>query len=66
MGVSKEWREKWKEKITESQKITYYLLEDKPLPRIKYGEEAHDWGQMTILAVIAEWKKANSTFRAAT
>jgi hypothetical protein len=44
MGVSKEWREKWAQKITESQKITYYLLDDKQLPGIKYGEETDDWG----------------------
>jgi hypothetical protein len=44
MGASKEWLEKWKEKIKESQRITYYLLEDKTLPRGKYGEETDECG----------------------
>jgi hypothetical protein len=44
MSVSEEWREKWLEKIKESQKITYYLLGDKQLPRVRYGEEADNWG----------------------
>jgi hypothetical protein len=44
MSVSGECRKQWLEKIKEAQKITYYLLGDKQLPRVRYGEEADDWG----------------------
>jgi hypothetical protein len=44
MTVSKEWREQWRQKIMESQTITYSLLAEKKLPRVKCGEETDDWG----------------------
>jgi hypothetical protein len=44
MDVSEERREKWQKKIEELQRITYYLLGDKRLPRVRYGEEVDDWG----------------------
>ena len=52
MSVSEEWREKWLEKIKESQKIRYYLLADTGV-------------QMTFPAVTARSRKVNSTFLAA-
>lgn len=51
MSVSEEWREKWLEKIKESQKIMYYLLGDTGV-------------QMTFPAATARSSKVNSTFLA--
>jgi len=44
MANNAEWREKWTRKIQASQSIQTYRIEEKELPRVRYGEEADDWG----------------------
>jgi hypothetical protein len=44
MAISDEWRDK----ITSAQKLTHYLVENRPLARIRYGDERDDWHADTI------------------
>jgi hypothetical protein len=34
----------WKRKIDAAQSLTVYLLKERRLPRVRYGDEADDWG----------------------
>ena len=41
-GVS--MMEEWPQKIQDSQRILSYDIKGQSFPRIRYGEEARDWG----------------------
>jgi hypothetical protein len=36
--------EGWPERIKEAQEVTTYVIGGKEWPRVRYGEEADDWG----------------------
>ena len=39
-----DWNAEWRTEVAEAQQRTNYEVNGRLLPRIRYGEEAEDWG----------------------